>query len=85
MNDIAPSTISSRLITTASTGRLIERSESFIALPAYCEGGLAAAGAAAPSVTVLPGCTLPVPSTTMRSPALMPDASMTLPGTRPPT
>jgi hypothetical protein len=31
MNDITPSTTSSRLITTASTGRLIERSDSFMA------------------------------------------------------
>lgn len=34
VNDITPSTISSRLITTAITGRVMDRSESFIVLPA---------------------------------------------------
>ena len=63
---MTPSTISSRLMTVAKTGRLIERSDR-LHVSRFAVGRRRRGGRA--PTTFAPGRSLPVPSTTMRSPA----------------
>ena len=70
VNEITPSTISSRLTTVAKTGRWIEMSDSFIVRRRRFAARRRAPAVVAPaSTTRSPGCSLTVPSTTTRSPA----------------
>ena len=77
VNAITPSTTSNRLPTVASTGRWMEMSEIFI--PRRRRAFAPA------STTLLPSCSLTMPSTTMRSPGFSPDAISTLPSWRLPS
>ena len=83
VNAITPSTISSRLITVANTGRLIERSEMFMrGQPRLRVAGVGRRPSGLrrrPRRPCCPARSLPVPSTTIRSPAFSPSSTSTMP------